>query len=114
VSSGILLLQDKRVVEKIEVYVGEYVVACSFRNIADDFTWAFAGFYGPNIDSCRRSLWEELAGLLSWWDLPWCIGGDFNVFRFPCERSGEACFRPAMTEFSDFIFELGLLDLPPF
>jgi hypothetical protein len=44
-SNGILLLRDKRVVEKIEAYVGEYVVACSFRNIADDFTWAFVGVW---------------------------------------------------------------------
>lgn len=64
-SSGILLLWDKRVVETIEVYVGEYVVTCSFKNIADDFTWAFVGVYGPNINSRRRSLWEELLGLLS-------------------------------------------------
>jgi hypothetical protein len=112
VSGRILLLWDKRVVETIEVYVEEYVVACSFKNIANDFTWAFVGVYGPNINSRRRSLWEELVGLLSWWDFPWCIGGDFNVPRFPCERSGEARFCPAMTEFSNFISELSLMDLP--
>ncbi len=70
VSGRILLLWDKRVVETIEVYVEEYVVACSFKNIANDFTWAFVGVYGPNINSRRRSLWEELAGLFSWWDMP--------------------------------------------
>jgi exonuclease III len=32
-SGGILLMWDRRVKEKIEVCVGEYVVACSFRNI---------------------------------------------------------------------------------
>lgn len=42
-SGGILLIWDKRVVEKIEVCVKEYVVAYSFKNIEDDFTWAFAG-----------------------------------------------------------------------
>jgi hypothetical protein len=62
---------DRRVVEKIEVYVGEYVVACSFKNVADDFSWAFAGVYGPHIISSRRLLWEELAGLMSWWI---CLG----------------------------------------
>jgi hypothetical protein len=109
---GILLLWDKMVVEKIEVCVGQYVVACSFRNVADDFTWACVVVYGPNIDSRRRSLWEELVVLFCWRDLPWCIGGDFNVSCFPCKRSGEARFRPVMTEFLDFISELGLMDLP--
>jgi hypothetical protein len=50
----------------MDVYVGEFVVACSFRSVADDFSWAFAGVYGPNFDSLRSSLWDELAGLSSW------------------------------------------------
>ena len=37
--------------------------------------------------------------------------GDFNVTRFPSERSGSARLDHAM-EFSDFISELGLMDLP--
>jgi hypothetical protein len=37
--------------------------------------------------------------------------GDFNVTRFPSERSGVAC-RLAMSDFSDFLHEQGLLDLP--
>jgi hypothetical protein len=87
-------------------------VACSFRNYADNFTWAFAGVYGPNLDPLRRSLGDELAGLLNLRDLPWCIGGNFNVIRFPCERSGATHIPSAMTEFSDFILEHGLMDLP--
>jgi hypothetical protein len=87
-------------------------VACSFRNIEDNLTWAFAGAYGPNLDCHRRSLWDELAGLLSWWDLPWCIGDDFNVIRFPYERLGVTSLSLMMMEFSDFISEQGLKDLP--
>jgi hypothetical protein len=36
--------------------------------------------------------------------------GDFNVTRFTSERSGEASFSLAMEEFSNFIFEEGLMD----
>jgi hypothetical protein len=52
-------------------------------------------------------LWDELVGLMSWWEMPWCIGGDFNVVRFP-----SAGFSAAMEEFSDFIFLHNLVDLP--
>jgi hypothetical protein len=45
--------------------VGEFVVVHSFRSVVDDFSLAFTGVYGPNNDSIRRSLWEELAGLIS-------------------------------------------------
>jgi hypothetical protein len=74
-----------------------------------EFAWAFEGVYGPNI---RCLLWKELAGLISWWDVPWCVGGDFNVTHFPSGRAGGVCFNPAMTDFSDFISEQGLMDLP--
>lgn len=110
-SGGILIMWDKRVVEKIDVCVGNFTLAISFRNVVDRFVWAFAGVYGPNSDSDRRLLWDELAGILSWWSLPWCIGGDFNVTRFPSERSGEGSLS-AMRDFSDFIFDQGLLDFP--
>ena len=40
------------------------------------------------------------------------MGGDFNVVRFPSERSGIANFSSAMLRFSDFISEQSLIDLP--
>jgi hypothetical protein len=90
---------------------GVYSQEVKFRLIDDNSIWAFAGVYGPNHARDRRILWDELAGLMSWWNLPWCIGGDFIVTRFPSERSEVAC-RLAMSDFSDFLHEQGLLDLP--
>ena len=37
-------------------------------------------------------MWEELAGIFSWWNLPWVVGGDFNVVLFPLERMGADSF----------------------
>jgi hypothetical protein len=74
-------------VEKIEECMVSYIVACSFRNVDDNFIfglffWGGGGggwrVYGPN-DGERRILWDELIGLMSWWELQWCIGGYFNV-----------------------------------
>jgi hypothetical protein len=74
-----------------------------FKNVVDGFEWAFAGVYGPNGNSDRCWLWDELVGLMRWWILPWCIGGYFNVIRFTSERSGGKRIISAMREFSDFI-----------
>jgi hypothetical protein len=111
-SGGILLMWDRRVVSKVEVCHGSYVVACSFRNVEDGMEWAFAGVYGPNRDAARRMMWEELAGLLCLWELPWCIGGDFNVTLFHNERSGGVRRRREVATFADFTAEMGLMDLP--
>jgi hypothetical protein len=46
--------------------VGDFSIACSFRNVEDGFSWAFAGVCGPKSDGDRRLQLEELASLLSW------------------------------------------------
>jgi hypothetical protein len=46
------------------------------------------------------------------WEMPWCMGGDFNVIRNPGERLRASRHAQAMIDFSDFIFEQGLIDLP--
>ena len=80
--------------------------------LVTNLKWAFTGVYGPNLNKKRRNMWEELTGLISWWDLLWCLGGDFNIIRFPSERLGAASYTRAMCRFSDFISFHGLMDIP--
>lgn len=47
---GILVLWDRRVVEKWRRAVGCFSVSCRFKNVADNFERAFFGAYGPNVD----------------------------------------------------------------
>ncbi|KAG6654081.1 hypothetical protein CIPAW_05G121300 [Carya illinoinensis] len=89
-SGGIIVMWDRRVVELIDHYVGDFMVACHFKNVDYGVEWAFAGVYGPNLEIFRRALWDEMAGVCCCWDLPWCSGGDFNVKRFPSERVGDS------------------------
>lgn len=103
-------MRDIEVVEKIEC-VGAYYVACSLRSVDGNFEWAFASVYGPNDNNDRRVFWDELAGLLTWLNFSSCIGGDFNIIRYPSEGSSDTRSSPAMIEFSEFIFELGLTDI---
>lgn len=98
--------------EKIEDSVDNYIVACEFKNVSDRFEWAFANVYFPNSDIELQLLQELLPSLISWWNWPWCIGGDFNVTHLSSERSGEANFSFAMDKFSDFIFEQDLMHIP--
>jgi hypothetical protein len=43
--------------------------------------------------------------------MPWCIGGDFNITRFPSDRSGDGSVS-AMRDFCDFFSDQGLMDFP--
>ena len=47
-SGGIILMWDRRVVEKLDAAVGHFSVSCKFRNVLDHKEWAFSGVYGPN------------------------------------------------------------------
>ena len=101
-SGGILLMWDRRVVSEIEVCLGGFVAACFFRNVDDGLVWAFDRVYGPHRDNLRKLLWEELAGLMSLWEIPWCIGKDFNVTFFHSERSESTRTRHAVMAFAEF------------
>ena len=110
-SGGILVMWDRRVVEKVDEATGHFSVSCKFKNVADQFVWAFTGVYGPNLNKKRRLMWEELTRLITWWDVPWCLGGDFNIIHFPSQRMGAASFTRAMNGFSDFVSLHGLMDI---
>ena len=45
---GILLMWDKRVLEKVEVMVGTFSISVKWQGAGDGFIWACLGVYGPN------------------------------------------------------------------
>ena len=69
-AGGVLLLWDKRVVEKIDFFVGRFSVSCLWRGVCDGFTWVGTGLYGPTCDVTRQDLWAELRGIRQRWSNP--------------------------------------------
>uniref|UniRef100_A0A2N9HAP6 Reverse transcriptase zinc-binding domain-containing protein n=1 Tax=Fagus sylvatica TaxID=28930 RepID=A0A2N9HAP6_FAGSY len=111
-SGGIILMWDRRVVERVDEAIGCFSISCRFREVASGLDWVFSGVYGPNKVVERRMMWDELAGIATVWAVPWCVGGDFNLVRYPSERAGASDLSSSMRDFSDFIFSMGLIDLP--
>lgn len=37
------------------------------------------------MSTMRRVIWNELVGLISWWNLSWRTGGDLNSIRYQGE-----------------------------
>ncbi|RVW48978.1 hypothetical protein CK203_081002 [Vitis vinifera] len=83
-------------------------------------SWRGGGFldkrvlevYGPTMKRYREPFWEELGAIRGLWSDPWCIGGDFNVIRFPSEWSRVGRLSGPMRRFSEVLDELALRDLP--
>ena len=46
-AGGILLLWDKRVLDKIDAFTGRFSVSCSWIGVVDWFVWTCTGVYGP-------------------------------------------------------------------
>ena len=109
---GLLLIWDNRVLENLEVESGGYSISARFRNCSDGFSWIFFGVYGPVIGSEKEDFWEELGAIRGLWEDPWCIGGDFNVVRYPEERRNAPRLTADMRRFSEMIGKLGLRDIP--
>lgn len=58
-----------------------------------------------------RPRWKELDGIRRRWNGPWCVGGDWNVVRFPGEKLGGYRTSSDMQAFSDWINTNSLIDL---
>ena len=107
---GIVIFWDSRVLKLLAKEKGQFTVSCRFKFIVEDRTWVFTGVYGPTVYGARDLLWDELGAIKGLWNDPWCIGGDFNIIRFPNERSREGRITGSMRRFSQVIDDLELRD----
>ena len=72
----------------------------------------FTGVYGPVCSRDREEFWEELESVKGLWSDPWCVGGDFNLVRFPKEHSRGGGLTASMRRFSEVVEDLELRDFP--
>ena len=67
--------------------VGIFSVSYRFKNCKDGFFWSFIGVYGPTLKMDREVFCSQLRSVRGLWSDPWCVVDDFNMIRFPSERS---------------------------
>lgn len=49
---------------------GGFLFSFYQKGVEDGFDWACSGVYGPNDDSRRGLLWDELVEIRHHWDIP--------------------------------------------
>lgn len=89
---GLISIWNKEVLSIVEVLKSQRVLSIKFVSIVDGFTWVAANVYGLNDNSLRGAFWVSLSNFIGQWAVPWCVGGDFNMIRFPHERKGTVSF----------------------
>ena len=109
--AGVVVFWDNRVLQMMEMEVGNYSVSCRFKNCEDGFCWVFSGVYGPSMKVEREEFLSELGAIRELWNELWCVAGDFNMIRFPSELSRGGRLSLTMRRFSKVIEELELRDL---
>ena len=102
---------DVRVFRGIEFLLGSFSVSVLFCPVGDAVEWWFSGVYGPCRARDRKELWEELAGLFGLCGDRGCLGGNFNVVRYPSEKIGGGSVTRSMKDFDSFIRETNLRDI---
>ena len=80
------------------------------EDLGENSKWLPTSVYGPNDNQRRKEFWRELDMIRGRWKGSWCIGGDWNVIRFPNERLGGRRTSGNMTFFSDWINRHALMD----
>ncbi|KAK9930230.1 hypothetical protein M0R45_027274 [Rubus argutus] len=85
-SGGILVMWKTNSISVMEAVIGIFSVSIKIQAINGQ-DWWLSGVYGPNKVRDKDDFWEELAGVYGLCGPRWCVGGDFNVVRFPSEKS---------------------------
>jgi exonuclease III len=108
-SGGILVMWKTKSVSVMEAVIGNFSVSIKIQAI-NGRGWWLSGVYGPNKTREREEFWEELAGLYGLCGPRWCVGGDFNVVRFPSEKSSGGRMTRSMRAFNNFLQDTNMRD----
>ena len=63
IASQVLMMWDRRTLEKVEVMVGKFSISVRWQGMGDGFIWACSRVYGLNDNNLKGQLWDELIGI---------------------------------------------------
>lgn len=91
--------------------MGDFSVSVVFEDLENHQDCIISAVYGANSSQRRNDFWRELETVTANWSGPWCIGGDFNIIRYPYEKPDGCRLATDMQVFSNWINSQGLMDL---
>lgn len=110
-AGGLLVMWDTQSVAVLNSWKGDFSLSVLVEDLRNSAKWLLTSLYGPNSSEKRKEFWNELDMIRRRWNGPWCIGGDWNIIRFPSEKLGGTRISADMRLFSDWINPHSLVDL---
>lgn len=110
-SRGIILCCNRRALVIKDRWIEDFSVSALVMDLASNCTWIIT-FVMAQMTSLRRNFWSELDSIRNRRRGPWCLGGDWNVIRYPTEKSSGSQITSDMLSFTDWINSQSLVDLP--
>jgi hypothetical protein len=90
---------------------GEFFSSMRVHGKQDNYKWEVINVYGPVQIERKAIFLEELHQKISSIVDPCIIGGDFNMIRFPWEKSTDNVNQLWMDNFNSFIKDNGLKEM---
>ena len=109
---GMIAVWDKQTFVATNILMGSRWILIEGRMNMLNFECCVGVIYGHNDRARRSAMFEEIKQRVGNINKPILIMGDFNVTLHAGERSGPFRCNQSMHEFSEWITELSLLDLP--
>jgi len=110
-AGGILVGVDERKFDVIAWKVGKFSVAGIIKNCHDNFVWRLVVVYGSPYEEGKLEFLEELDSLLTNWDGPTVLGGDFNITITAKEKNNGQINQKWANSLIDLINKWGLVEL---
>lgn len=111
-SGGVLLIWNEEVVLCHETKVDKFSVSILAALKGENQRWVVTGVYGPPGGAHLEDCLVELGRVRDRWEVPWCVGGDFNKVLFMDERNRASRRTRGMDMFCDFVDQCKLINLP--
>lgn len=94
-AGGLLTLWGPCSISVITSWEEEFSLSLLVEDMGNNSRWLLTSVYGPNDNQRRKDFWKELDMIRTRWSGAWCLGGDWNIIRFPSEKKGVAGFQVA-------------------
>ena len=91
ISGGMLMGINQGCFEIENIEDGDYHIKFLIKNKVDGFRWALLSVYGAAQEEHKEHFLSELVrACTSCGDLPFLVGGDFNIIRNPLEKKNNS------------------------